>query len=1214
MSIERKSFFVNLEPITILGIKTHQKQIFRIYTGKNDRVPEFVAVAETLGGCSLGTIFKKSQTQWIGKVGNPRGAFRNDPLTIRSRGKKEISLDTICEKLAYDLYKELARGLFFVPKSRLSLQPIMDQFNKTHPLALHWISQGILDSLRIMSCFVDGYQNFQSAKTKEKGETISFMECIRRYHRPPETLLTPEGKAVPLKGMISLLAVARCLADTDVLGGSGGNAGFRWVKDEKGIQAAEAVKIDPGESFKFTRDPALEEVSINWVINTKEHLGHPDYHLKDRRDLQTSNHNRETAIVWTALTPSQQEEFLATLFNSSRYLRSQAVLHFLFYREGAFNRSETECIPEEIAKKLASELQEWMKQQLEIYAADLKEFKEKHPEELIRVHYIDNWGELSLPMAEETFPIRELFTNNQIVKEEEKSGIFSNSNQAKMDFENSHLMPVFPEKRSLKLEEIFYPLNGKKPQKLLLTGSSGIGKSTLCQKIAHDWASGRLWNDYFDMVYWLPLRELNIKNLPMDNLAFFLAQAIYELILKEEIELSAFLSKFKENSSRSLILLDGYDEATPHLKQVIARLFQEKELIIFLTARPGGADSLHSYLDLKIESIGFGDEQIENYTKQFFSRGNSKKDHHPFLHAIKTSPNLLDLARNPLHLQMLCSLWEKKKEGVASGLTGLYAQMIDQVLIWNAKKFKSLDRENILPLLGIMGLIYQERGLQSISDQILDQSFQGTRYTKQDLLWTGFFKETTKGRYSFLHLSFQEYFAALALTCQSFEEQKTFILKHWDDVNCRPIFTFLCGMIFNLNLPSHTGESALVFFFETLHRQSSDQLSKKERFKLTFRCLAECPNDFKRIPFFDNYLEEAFSSIHAAGPNENFILFQDAVLEGNIEMLQWLGSKDPSIIGKVAEGGITFLHRAAGRGRLKIAEWLCSKHPSLIGRYTTDGRTPLHSAVSEGHIEMAEWLCSKDPSLIGKYTTDGWTPLHAAVSIKIAEWLCSKDPSLIRKYAIDGVTPLHAAVSRGNIQMAEWLCSKDPSLIRKYMTNGITPLYSAVFKGDIQMAEWLCSKNPSLIGKYATDGTTPLHIAAGRGRIEMAEWLCSKDPSLIEKYTQDGMTPLYSAILGGSVEMAKWLHSKDPSIIGKYTYWGITPLHMAILKGDLDIIEWICSADPKQLFIKFYGTTPFALSLHKVPLMSFKINPAVRDWLQANYPEACSKPSLCILL
>ena len=511
MAIQPKSHFVNPEPITIMGLKTGE-QIFCIYTGKGGKQLTFEPVAEKIGGCALGTIFKKSGKEWLGKVGDPAGLLRSSTLSTRSRTRKDIDYGTIHEKLAYDLYREFGRGLFLVPKTRLSEQKVIDRFTTTHFLAVQWASLGIQDTLRIMCRFMDGYQDFSKAQTIDRGEIISFIDYIKKHHRPPETLLIPEGQSVPLKGLMSLLATSRCLADTDVLGGRADNAGFIWIKDKDTakIQAAQAVKIDPGESFKFIRDPA-ESFSMNWVINSTERLGHPQYHLSDLRDLQTANNYRETLIQWQTLTPSQQEEFLMTLFNSSRYLDSKGVLHFLFYREGKFNRREVEFLPENMAHSLETKMALWMKQQIKIYADDLKNFKLSRPELLIRVHYIDKWGELPLPMAEETFPIRELFINLRMVSEEEDLEIPPNKHVKDIETKITDPLMVPPKGRLIKLEELFNPIRGKNPQKLLLVGSSGIGKTTFCQKIAHDWASGRLWNDQF-MIFWFPLKELNPRN------------------------------------------------------------------------------------------------------------------------------------------------------------------------------------------------------------------------------------------------------------------------------------------------------------------------------------------------------------------------------------------------------------------------------------------------------------------------------------------------------------------------------------------------------------------------------------------------------------------------------------------------------------------------------------------------------------------------------
>ncbi len=1185
MTVERRPFFVNPEPITVLGIKTHQRQIFCIYTGKNDKPLDFEPAAKKTGGTALGTIFKKSDKLWLGKVGDPTGLLRSSALSTRSRTRKDIDLGTIQEKLAYDLYKELGRGLFLVPKTHLSEQRVMDRFNTTHYLATEWVSLGIRDTLRIMCRFVEGYQDFEKAQTLDRGETVSFTDYIKRHHRPPEAILSPDGDLVPLKGLMSLLAVGRCLADTDVLGGGGGNAGFIWIKNAAGIQAAQAVKIDPGESFRFTRNP-MEKISINWVVNTKELLGHPDAHLSDLRDLQTANLNRETVIQWNALTPSQKEEFLTTLFNSSRYLASKEILHFLFYREGSFNRGGTEFLPEAIASHLEMNMKQWINQQLEIYRSDLKEFKQSHPDQLIRVHYIDKWGELSLPMTEETFPIRELFTHLRIAKEEKVDPGKEKSSMGSW-------LSLGPKMCFLKLEELFHP--NQITEKILLIGQAGTGKSTICQKIAHDWASGRLWNDQFDAVYWLPLRELNAKELTVDNLELFLASALSALIFQEELTPVQALALIKSNRSKSLILLDGYDEASASLKKVIAGLIQEKGYKILLTSRPGTTDDLNPDFTLRVENMGFSNDHIKEYAKLFFSLGKENKHPLPFLQLIRKNKSLFDLAHIPLQLQMLCALWKQKSEGFASNLTDLYRQMVDRLLLWNGRKFKLSNPQEILQLLGGIAHYSLSTNQLILSKQEIEEWLKNTTYTKEDLLTTGLLKELEEGKsYAFLHLSFQEYLIAYAFANRSSEKQRGFILTHRDNPQYRQALAFLCGVIFQ-NTPQ-----AIPSFFEALYEPWTgySYSSSEESLRLGFQCLNET-SGLHTLPAFDAYLDKNLSLI----PERNSSFYQQT------EALKYLYAKRPELLEKeVDEFGPTPFFLICYLGNLDLAKSLCEKGLSLLGKFTSNSQTPLHVAAQGGHVEMVKWLCDKDASLLGKFTDYGYTPLHVAAQgghVEIAEWLCDKDASLLGKFTKNGFTPLHSAAKAGHLEMAQWLWEKDFSLLGKFTSNSRTPLHVAAQGGHVEMVKWLCDKDASLLGKFTDYGYTPLHVAAQGGHVEIVEWLCDKDASLLGKFTDSGDTPLHAAAYSGHVEMAEGLCKKDPTLIGKVRKDGYTPLHGAAAKGHMKMVQWLCSKSPELCLGKWYVESPYLTAMKSGQT-------EVANWLRIDFPESCKNDS-CII-
>ena len=703
-----------------------------------------------------------------------------------------------------------------------------------------------------------------------------------------------------------------------------------------------------------------------------------------------------------------------------------------------------------------------------------------------------------------------------------------------------------------------------------------------------------------------------------------MARAITELILREDVSMELLLHQIENNGSKILLLLDGYDEATPEIKRVVHRLLLEKNLKVLLTSRPGGVEELSSYIDLKIENVGFSDQQIENYAQQYFLRGLTQKDHRPFLHAIRASNYFSDFARTPLYLQMLCCLWEKKKESFSSGLTDLYTQMIHQLLNWNTKKLKSFNKEEILSFLE--EIAYKWLGQTAIPWEALEKICQSKGFAIEDLFSTGLLKQSSKESYTFLHASFQEYLAAKFLLSQGIDAQKEFITKHFPTHEM--VILFLCGI-------SSSSDPSLLFFLLETFSFSFEKEWSEEKFMFSTNCLNECAQNIQNLPQVGKYLEQSYSLWKKINGNlyptplffavqyghtwlaESFCnkdpsiigKYQDdgwtplhfAAKAGRVEIAQWLCNKDPSIIGKYHKDDWTPLHMAASEGHIEMAKWLCEKDPSIIRKYQNKGRSPLYEAVSLGQVEMAQWLCNKDSSLIGKYQKDGWTYLHEAAAkgkVAMAEWLLKQDPSLLGKCRYDGTTPFCVAVQTGHLEMAEWLSEKDPSLIGKCDNNGNTALHTAAYEGHVKIAEWLYKKDPSLIGKYANNGCTPLHVAAGKGHIEMVKWLYKKDPSLIGKYMNDGCSVLQTAIYGGHVTIVQVLYKKDPSLIGKYANNGCTPLHIAVSKGHFFIVKWICSLDPAQLFVKFENLTPYRLAI-KIDQQS------IADWLLINFPKAC---------
>jgi hypothetical protein len=97
--------------------------------------------------------------------------------------------------------------------------------------------------------------------------------------------------------------------------------------------------------------------------------------------------------------------------------------------------------------------------------------------------------------------------NDQNMPPQEKSlsSTFSLPNRLKLRADD-------PEKE-VTLPQLFHErklLDGRKarPRRILIRGRAGVGKTTLCKKIVHDFLHQRMWADLFDRIIWIPLRRL----------------------------------------------------------------------------------------------------------------------------------------------------------------------------------------------------------------------------------------------------------------------------------------------------------------------------------------------------------------------------------------------------------------------------------------------------------------------------------------------------------------------------------------------------------------------------------------------------------------------------------------------------------------------------------------------------------------------------------
>jgi len=194
----------------------------------------------------------------------------------------------------------------------------------------------------------------------------------------------------------------------------------------------------------------------------------------------------------------------------------------------------------------------------------------------------------------------------------------------------------------------------------------GIGKTTLLNEMCVKWAKsdGFLAED-FDIVMLIPLRSVQQRSLE---------EAIMEHIGEETYE-----QMKKSEGSRSLIMLDGWDEIpVAHLDKdpFLAHLIKDGGILakatVLITSRPHVCLTLEA--DKKIELVGFDENEVQEFVQKSFS--NNAKMIEEFMQQFKDHAALCTICYTPKTLEMIVNLFKYSHGKLPQLMTKLYQQLI----------------------------------------------------------------------------------------------------------------------------------------------------------------------------------------------------------------------------------------------------------------------------------------------------------------------------------------------------------------------------------------------------------------------------------------------------------------------------------------------------------------------------------------------------------
>ena len=424
--------------------------------------------------------------------------------------------------------------------------------------------------------------------------------------------------------------------------------------------------------------------------------------------------------------------------------------------------------------------------------------------------------------------------------------------------------------------DLFKVESGKRPvRKVLVEGDAGIGKTTLCIAVSEDWANGKLFQQ-FELVLLLPLRMKAVASAgTLPELLKLLDPGSGQMLCDSVARYFEGIEK----GSNMLIIADGWDELSESERQEGSFLYQlifHSMISVIVTSRPSASAPLHELPDIDrfVEVCGFSKEHIVEYIQSEFASDQEKAGR--LLEQLEYNPLVESVCSVPLNCAIVCHLWRTLEEALPATMTELYTKIILNLVLQNIRKINtyksvlSLPKFESLPsdlqqswwLLCEFAFQALEKDQLVFSQEELEVFFpEGLALDKRILCFGLLQMADSAGlgiSFHFLHLTFQEYLAALHLARQTPDKQLKIFHKH--KANDRLCFEMVWKFFFGIN-DFNMASSYIQQYFECVAEEDDDFVSLS-----VCHCAFEARNDLindEIAQFLSNhYSQLAFDSPH----------------------------------------------------------------------------------------------------------------------------------------------------------------------------------------------------------------------------------------------------------------------------------------------------------------------------------------------------------------
>ena len=347
---------------------------------------------------------------------------------------------------------------------------------------------------------------------------------------------------------------------------------------------------------------------------------------------------------------------------------------------------------------------------------------------------------------------------------------------------------------------------------ILVEGAPGVGKSTFAWEYCRRWERGEIAQQY-QLVLLLRLRDdrtSRAKNLR--DLIYYPMEGVPEAVCKGLVA---------SHGSHVMFILEGFDELPDSGKReesVFMELISGKLLplaTVLVTSRPWATNNIRNkhegHIHQHIEILGFTKSQINEYIKSTIPQEKVME----LTTYLNRYPQIRAGMCIPLNSAIVVTVyWENQDSGcpMPTTLTELYAALVRTLLVRylcghpeyginNIQRFTDLPPPVYDKFLKLCGVAYN--GIVSTSKQVQlvfnerDLPADFDNLGLMDSVTELYVTQGTVSSHNFLHLTFQEFFAAVHISNMSPEQQ----LEHFQrgrkpsgDGRLKVVLRFLAGL------------------------------------------------------------------------------------------------------------------------------------------------------------------------------------------------------------------------------------------------------------------------------------------------------------------------------------------------------------------------------------------------------------------------------------